>query len=107
MVLETVLLIPTSTMSGKVVSTALNGTFTVNSNNTCTKNINNDNVYTLTIAESGNFKKITFSNGSNAVDAPMHNGINAEINGLAELLINQHDQSRLLKIYYKKYYNIF
>lgn len=74
--------IPTSTLSGKVVGNALGGTFTVNTpdNTTCTMNITNDKTYTITIAESGTFKKITFSSGSgsNVSDkAPKHNSVEA------------------------------
>ena len=74
--------IPTSTLTGKVVGTGLNGTFTVNTpdNTTCTMNIVKDKTYTITIAESGAFKKITFSSGSgsNVSDkAPKHNSVEA------------------------------
>ena len=43
-------------------------------------NIVKDKTYTITIAESGNFKKITFSSGSlsNVSDkAPKHNSVEA------------------------------
>lgn len=73
--------IPTAMMTGKVVSAALNGTFTVNDNNTCTMDITNDKTYTLTITKSGTFKKITFSSGDGSnpsdQDAPKHNTVGA------------------------------